>query len=146
MQRYTLNVKPIEMLPVCDGAWFKVSDVVEHVDELNAEIESLKAQLAYAKGVPVQKDVFDFLCRMYVQRSDARQMEMGLQYTEAETHDLAKQIAKFCVAPITHERDTLREVLSLLAPDLKAMAILYAQRGDHARSQALNNIAKSVGL
>ena len=45
-----------------------------------------------------------------------------------------------------HERDTLRDVLALLAPDLKAMAILYAQKGDHTRSQALANICKSVGV
>ena len=93
-----------------------------------------------------ENEVFDLLNRLYVQRSDVRQMEMGLQYTEAETHDLAKQVFKFCIAPITHERDTLRDVLALLAPDLKAMAILYAQKGDHTRSQALANICKSVGV
>ena len=47
---------------------------------------------------------------------------------------------------LTHERDTLRDVLRLLAPDLKTMAILYAQQGDHQRSQALANICKSVGV
>ena len=47
---------------------------------------------------------------------------------------------------VVHERDTLRDVLALLAPDLKAMAILYAQKGDHLRSQALANICKSVGV
>lgn len=44
------------------------------------------------------------------------------------------------------ERDTLREVLSLLAPDLKTMAILYQQQGQTDRAQALNNICKSVGV
>lgn len=43
------------------------------------------------------------------------------------------------------ERDTLRDVLTLLAPDLKTMAILYQQQGDTARAQALMNICKSVG-
>jgi hypothetical protein len=47
---------------------------------------------------------------------------------------------------LTKERDTLRDVLRLLAPDLKTMAILYAQQGDHQRSQALANICKSVGV
>ena len=93
-----------------------------------------------------ENEVFELLNRMYVQRADERQKEIGVQYTEAETHDLAKQVFKFCIAPITHERDTLRDVLALLAPDLKAMAILYAQKGDHTRSQALANICKSVGV
>ena len=39
--------------------------------------------------------LFNFYCRKYVQRSDNRQKNMGLQYTEAETHDLAKETAKF---------------------------------------------------
>jgi hypothetical protein len=88
-----------------DGEWLLCRDVSAHVDELNAEIESLKAQ---------------------------------------RQHQAQEDLKAF--AFIQGERDTLREVLTLLAPDLKAMAILYAQRGDHARSQALNNIAKSVGL
>jgi hypothetical protein len=39
--------------------------------------------------------LFAFLVRKYVQRADARQKSMGLQYIEAETHDLAREIAKF---------------------------------------------------
>ena len=39
--------------------------------------------------------LFGFLERKYVQRADARQKEMGLQYTTAETHDLARELAKF---------------------------------------------------
>lgn len=42
--------------------------------------------------------------------------------------------------------DTLRDVLTLLAPDLKTMAILYQQQGGHARAQALMNICKSLGV
>jgi hypothetical protein len=41
--------------------------------------------------------LFKFLTRKYVQRADARQRAMGLQYTEAETHDLAGEIARFVV-------------------------------------------------
>jgi hypothetical protein len=44
---------------------------------------------------PLAEDVFDFLCERYVQRADERQKIMGLQYTTAETHDLAEQLAKF---------------------------------------------------
>jgi len=51
------------------------------------------------------KQVFALLCRKYVQRSDARQKEMGLQYTEAETHDLAELIAKFTA-------DTIRTLIA----------------------------------
>lgn len=43
----------------------------------------------------LELDLFNFLCRKYVQRADARQKAMGLQYTEAETHDLAREIARF---------------------------------------------------
>lgn len=39
--------------------------------------------------------LFQFLCRKYTQRSDARQLSMGLQYTQAETHDLAKELTRF---------------------------------------------------
>lgn len=47
-----------------------------------------------------EQEVFAFLNRKYVQRADARQKEMGLQYTEAETHDLAKEIHRSCVLPL----------------------------------------------
>ena len=43
----------------------------------------------------LEAELFAFLTRKYVQRSDYRQTAMGLQYTEAETHDLAKEIARF---------------------------------------------------
>jgi len=43
----------------------------------------------------LESDLFSFLCRKYVQRADELQKAMGLQYTEAETHDLAKMIANF---------------------------------------------------
>lgn len=39
--------------------------------------------------------LFAFLTTKYVQRSDARQREFGLQYTTAETHDLAIEVARF---------------------------------------------------
>ncbi len=43
----------------------------------------------------LEEDLFAFLSRKYVQRQDARQKAMGLIYTEAETHDLAREIARF---------------------------------------------------
>ena len=43
----------------------------------------------------LESAIFEFLCRKYVQRADDRQRAMGLQYTEAETHDLASEMARF---------------------------------------------------
>jgi hypothetical protein len=42
--------------------------------------------------------LFDFLRRKYVQRQDARHKEMNLQYTTAETHDLAAELSRFILA------------------------------------------------
>lgn len=39
-----------------------------------------------------------FLERKYMQTADARQKAMGLSYTEAETHDLAKELANYIFA------------------------------------------------
>lgn len=39
--------------------------------------------------------LFAFLCRKYVQHANYRQKAMGLQYTTAETHDLAVEVAGF---------------------------------------------------
>lgn len=44
---------------------------------------------------PDAQMIFDFLSQKYVQRSDARQRTMGLQYLEAETHDLADELARW---------------------------------------------------
>jgi small-conductance mechanosensitive channel len=100
----------LETLPEPEARehFYKVADVSAHVDELNAELESLKAQLSAANQ----------RATLWIDRATVAQ----------------------------GERDTLRDVLALLAPDLKAMAILYAQKGDHTRSQALANICKSVGV
>jgi hypothetical protein len=47
---------------------------------------------------------FQFFTRKYVQRSDARQQAMGLQYTEAETHDLAKETAHLFLSLLNGDR------------------------------------------
>lgn len=44
---------------------------------------------------PLEKDIFDFLCKKYIQLQDDRQKEMGIHYTTAETHDLAKEMERF---------------------------------------------------
>lgn len=38
--------------------------------------------------------IFTFFENKYVQRADDRQKSMGLQYTNAETHDLSRETAK----------------------------------------------------
>jgi hypothetical protein len=43
----------------------------------------------------LEQAIFAFLTRKYVQRADARQKAMDLQYMEAETHDLTSQLARF---------------------------------------------------
>ena len=43
--------------------------------------------------VTLYEQLFSFLNRKYVQRADDRQRAMGLQYMEAETHDLARELA-----------------------------------------------------
>lgn len=56
----------------------------------------------------LEEDIFAFLCRKYVQRSDDRQKAMGLQYTEAETHDLAHEITLY-VESLNIIRNSARE-------------------------------------
>lgn len=46
----------------------------------------------------LETDLFAFLCAKYVQRADDRQKAMGLQYTEAETRDLARTVARWIAA------------------------------------------------
>lgn len=48
-----------------------------------------------AQRQPNEQTIFNFLTRKYVQRADARQADLGLQYMEAETHDLARELAKW---------------------------------------------------
>jgi outer membrane murein-binding lipoprotein Lpp len=132
MQRYAIETKgKWAAVPVDAGAFYKVTDVAAHVDELNAELEMLKDQLDTSRH-----------------NASAFENEMGnLQVENGKIREAYKGYSsKLLVDALTHERDTLRDVLALLAPDLKAMAILYAQKGDHARSQALANICKSVGV
>jgi hypothetical protein len=47
--------------------------------------------------------ILEWLRKKYVQRADERQKAMGLQYTEAETHDLAREFYNAHVAPLKAE-------------------------------------------
>lgn len=42
----------------------------------------------------IENIVFLFLNEKYMQRADSRQKAMKLQYMEAETHDLSREMAK----------------------------------------------------
>ncbi len=94
----------------CNGEW----DDEERADEelvLNCGLDGccmpgyhLRSECHTAEMIQAMEDeyspvsekaIFEFLCRKYVQRSDQRQKAMGLQYTEAETHDLAQELAAF---------------------------------------------------
>lgn len=71
-----------------------------------AELAELKLGLVKDSGISTLEEefrsarnrivsmVFSSLVKHYVQRADDRQKAMGLQYTEAETRDLAEFIAK----------------------------------------------------
>src|SRR6478736_6794180 len=41
----------------------------------------------------LESTLFKFFEKKYVQRADERQKNLGLQYTEAETNDLAREVA-----------------------------------------------------
>ena len=43
----------------------------------------------------LEREVELWLRRKYITRSDARQKAMGLDYVEAETRDLAREISRF---------------------------------------------------
>lgn len=45
----------------------------------------------------LERAMFEFLSRKYTQTADARQRDLGLQYTQAETHDLAHEMAEFAI-------------------------------------------------
>jgi hypothetical protein len=60
---------------------------------------------------------FALLVRKYVQRSDERQRQMGLQYTEAETRDLANVCARHEAAAL---RSSRREEAETISDDMNA--------------------------
>jgi hypothetical protein len=49
--------------------------------------------LGFASGLA--GDLYRFICQKYVQQQDERQRVMGLAYTTAETHDLARTLARW---------------------------------------------------
>jgi len=155
MQRFICVSDGMDMVEDKDGDFYAVADVAAHVDELNAEIESLKVQLSAANQ---RATLWTDRCTVAKEERDIAHRALAERDAGFEPANLP-QPPNILPEPPSHEtsyannltqalreRDTLRDVLALLAPDLKAMAILYAQQGDHTRSQVLANICKSVGV
>lgn len=66
----------------------------------------------------IEESVFSFLTAKYVQRADDRQKAMGLQYTEAETHDLAKEVSRLFTPAVEAHQEV--EDLTCLLDSLNA--------------------------
>lgn len=69
--------------------------VGEAMDLLDRAFDLAEKILEQKPATPDEATIFEFLTRKYVQRADARQADLGLQYMEAETHDLARELAKW---------------------------------------------------
>lgn len=126
-----------------DQAVYCADEVAAHVDELNAEIERLKSES------------FEELYNAAIDERDAALEKLAACFEPGQlaqppvvlpTPPSHEQSYQNNLTEALRERDTLRDVLTLLAPDLKTMAILYQKQGDFTRAQALNNICKSVGV
>ena len=152
MQKYFVDPQHLEILGdpaneqyVSDCLFYKAADA-------DTELESLKAQLSAANR---RATLWTDRCTVAKDECDKfKAVLSGAQYQNidgftkmpvVDCKSVGAEVATLTIS-MQKERDTLRDVLALLAPDLKAMAILYAQKGDHLRSQALANICKSVGV
>jgi len=123
MQKYFVDPQHVEIVGDPTNEQYVSQHLFYKAADADAEVVRLKGLLNVAYG-PAARPV-------------PRVLKRPPNHKPSYANDLTKAL---------HERDTLRDVLALLAPDLKAMAILYAQKGDHLRSQALANICKSVGV
>lgn len=122
--------------------------------ELNAKLAQLRSENsamiegAYYRTLEKAQAVPQPLVLLSTPPSHEESYSNNLTEALREIEALNKTLAGVMQQRNEHltERDTLRDVLTLLAPDLKTMAILYQQQGDHTRAQALMNICKSVGV
>ena len=159
MQKYNLHNDGLH--PDANGNWLMAADVAEHVDELNAELEASRLRearlqemvniaeqfpgylLDHCEGETIYEESLQQWLGESIKMYAATPVPQPQVLPDPPSHEESYQNN---LTQALRERDTLRDVLALLAPDLKAMAILYAQNGDHTRSQALANICKSVGV
>jgi len=91
----------------------------------------------------LEAEWFQWLCRKYVQRADDRQRSMGLQYTEAETHNLAAEIAKHESAALDRYRAAGVEAerwrpIDWNAPPKEAVLLFYPETDRGGRNHLLN--------
>ena len=135
MQRFVCS-GGMGMLPSDNGEWYRKQDADAEFARLHDRISDLNSDWELLSS---QHDNTSRNCSAF-------ENEMGNLQVENGDIKANLQHMRDGYAAALKERDTLRDVLALLAPDLKAMAILYAQTGDHTRSQALANICKSVGV
>jgi 4-alpha-glucanotransferase len=56
---------------------------------------SAKTSVSEEPAVSLEDEIFGMLTRIYVQQADNRHKAKSLQYMTAETHDLAKTMARF---------------------------------------------------
>lgn len=61
-----------------------------------------------------EESIFRFLCLKYTQQYDVRQKPLGLQYIQAETHNLARELTIFFRA-MMREQDSLAGVVAIAA-------------------------------
>lgn len=141
----------VDLYHSCNG-----DTLVYAVADVDAEIESLKAQLQNPVAVVKENPH----CPEGLSDEISEYLPVGTQlYSRPFQTIAAPQPPCVLTDPPSHEesyqnnltqalreRDTLRDILKLLAPDLKAMAAAAQAMGNPARAQALNNICKGVEL
>lgn len=105
-------------LPVPVDLAFSIIDELEWGGQTASHNADKLRLLMGGKDAPLpeianEESVVKWLCQAYVQRSDDRQKAMGLQYTEAETHDLAASFFLKFVRPLQAQIALLEKELEV---------------------------------
>ncbi|MDR5726267.1 MAG: hypothetical protein RB191_02240 [Terriglobia bacterium] len=87
-------------------AWGYTPETLLAVVERLRQFDRLRAAL---ERDSLEQALLGFLLRKYTQRQDARQKAMGLQYMDAETHDLAQELSCFLAAYVSHNDASTKE-------------------------------------
>lgn len=141
MQKFICVSDGMDMVEDKDGDWVHQSDVAG----LLLEIEHIKEE--HANQITQVNNGWIAACKERDTLRDRYDREvLGLNN---EGDPIGGEPAGGLLADLksmTKERDTLRDILKLLVPDLKLMAAAAQAMGNTARAQALNNICKGVDL
>ena len=97
--QHRIWLRPGTLVRAIDAESGEPSDRLVVLNASRLEVAELNTATVTVQQIELEATLFAFLCRKYVQRNDARQGAMGLQYTTAETHDLAAQLARFLSPP-----------------------------------------------